>query len=118
MEAHPSVEAAHNRLAVLRGPLLYCLESADLPPDVPLAQVRLPKGMKLEARRDAALLGGVTVLEGVAQRASLTGWDHRLYRPARRDQEAPESLMVRFIPYYATANRDSGEMAVWLPVGD
>ena len=67
LQAHPLVEEARNQVAVMRGPIVYCLESPDLPEGVDLDDVALVADAKWTPRRDKDLLGGVTVLEGPAQ---------------------------------------------------
>lgn len=113
LEAHPKVEHLRSHLAVMRGPLVYCLESPDLPDGVSVSEVRLPRSIKLTPRHDPDLLGGVTVLEGEARRVPEGDWSGRLYRTARRSR--PEKLAVRLVPYYAWANRGVSEMTVWIP---
>ncbi|MBT3288752.1 MAG: glycoside hydrolase family 127 protein [Victivallales bacterium] len=114
MMAHPLVEECRNQVAVLRGPMLYCLESHDLPEGVPTHEILLPRDIELTARHDPALLGGVTVLEGMARRLPQGDWDGSLYRMA---PTAPaEPVPIRLVPYYAWANRGIGEMTVWIPV--
>jgi len=100
--ANEQVEADRGRVALMRGPLVFCVEGADvvggkvsdlvLKDDAPLAT---------EFRSD--LLGGVQVITGNANRAD--------------SKESPAATaMVPFtaIPYYAWAHRGKGEMAVWL----
>ncbi len=53
----------------MRGPLVYCLEWAELPEGVAVPDVRAPRDIELTARHDPDLLGGVTVLEGEPLRA-------------------------------------------------
>jgi len=111
VEAHPLVEECRGMVAVMRGPLVYCLESPDLPQGVRLDQIALPADVELTPRHDPKLLGGVTVLEG---QAVVRGLSDALYaepKPDRRDRAA-----IRLIPYYAWANRGVSEMAVWLPL--
>ena len=115
MIAHPLVEELRNQVAVMRGPVLYCLESHDLPEGVPTCEVRIPRDIELDSRHDSDLLGGVTVLEGVAQRLPQGDWANRLYKAL--PQAAPQSIPLRLVPYYAWANRSVGEMTVWMPVG-
>ena len=51
VEAHPLVEEARNQVAVMRGPLVYCLESIDLPKGVRVSDRRLiPRRSKLRPR--------------------------------------------------------------------
>lgn len=114
VEGHPRIESVRNHVAVMRGPLVYCLESSDLPPDVHVSEVYLPAGIALQARHIEGLLGGVTVLEGeahVVRQGDWTGVLYREFRPAR-----PERCAIRLIPYYAWANRGVAEMSVWLPL--
>src|SRR5581483_7912863 len=59
VEAHPLVEEARNQVAVMRGPLVYCLESTDLPKGVGVQSVALPRDVTLTPRFDRNLLGGV-----------------------------------------------------------
>jgi hypothetical protein len=114
VEAHPRVEAARNQVAVTRGPLVYCLESPDLPEGVRVGEVRIPLDAAFEARFEPDLLGGVVALECRAFRVPEGDWSGRLYRPARAG--AGEPLTVGLIPCYAWANRGVSEMTVWLPL--
>lgn len=85
MEAHPRVENLHDKVAVMRGPLVYCLE---LPKESDGAEtwrngVFFPANVKLQPRFRPDLLGGVTVLEGTA--LTFEGRDRfREMNPARR----------------------------------
>jgi DUF1680 family protein len=113
MVAHPEVEEAHNQVAVMRGPLVYCLEAADLPAQVPIHEVALPKNVELAPTFEPDLLGGVTVLDGLACRQPGPDWTGRLYAEL---MASTESLPVRLIPYYAWLNRGRHDMRVWLPL--
>ncbi len=113
MISHPLVEECRNQVAVLRGPVLYCLEGHDLPEGVPLHEVHLPRNIQLAARHESDLLGGVTVLEGEAVRLPEGDWAGRLYKPLPR---ASERVPLRLIPYFAWANRGPAPMSVWLPI--
>ena len=113
VEAHPLVEEVSNQVAVERGPIVYCLESHDLPEGIDLEQVSVPLDISLQPRHDAQFLDGVTLLEGVAVALEKQEWDNQLYREvAPRHTQA---IRLKLIPYYAWANRGPGEMSVWLP---
>ena len=114
MEAHPRIVDAQGCVAVMRGPLLYCLESPDLPEGVHVNEVRLRRDIDLIARHDPDLLGGVTVLEGEARRAVVDDWAGIPYRPMA--EPTLEPIALRLVPYYAWANRGMSEMTVWLPL--
>jgi DUF1680 family protein len=114
MEANPLVEEMVNQVAVQRGPIVYCLESPDVPNGVRVHDVAIPADAKLGARHNTELLQGVTIIEGEVM-AKLTGdWSGRLYRALQQSQA--RQVNVRFIPYYAWSNRGPSEMSVWLPV--
>lgn len=111
MKAHPRVAAALGRVALMRGPLAYCIEGHDcegsvnalvLPPDAPLAVAH---------RTD--LFGGVTVIKGQAKSLQRLDWKNDLYRPASQAVNA-QDISFEAIPYFANANRAPAEMRVWL----
>jgi DUF1680 family protein len=113
MEANPLLEETRNQVALVRGPIVYCLESTDLPTGVHVQDVRIPVAREFTAAYDRGLLGGVEAIEVKVVTEQSEGWKDQLYRP---DRQGPEStLRVRFIPYYAWSNRGASEMSVWLP---
>ena len=114
LRAHPLVEEARNQVAVMRGPIVYCLESPDLPPDVDIDDVAIHLKAKWKPRWDKDLLGGVTVLEGTAQADASQDWTGRLYQ--RWSPRSGRSIEITLVPYYAWANRGVSEMTVWLPI--
>jgi DUF1680 family protein len=93
--AHDKVEADRGKVALMRGPIVYCLEAADNP-KVDVHGVTLARDHELEAGHHNQLLGGVTVLQG----------------RGLNDQGRPVRLTA--IPYYAWANREKGPMTVWI----
>ncbi len=114
VESHPLVEETRNHLAVKRGPIVYCIESLDLPTGTSLKDVRIPGDMKLLPRFDAGLLDGVTVLEGHFLLSKTGDWHSKLYREYKRPEAT--SVRAKLIPYYAWSNRGKSEMSVWLPL--
>ncbi|MFO0808225.1 MAG: glycoside hydrolase family 127 protein [Gemmataceae bacterium] len=115
IESHPLVEETRNHVAVKRGPLVYCLESADLPKGVSLQDVAVPAGFTWTPAFDAKLLGGVATLAGRVEARPTKPWGRELYREATPAAATPAD--VRLVPYFAWANRGPSEMSVWLPVG-
>jgi len=102
--ANERVEADRGRVALQRGPIVYCVEW----PDNPQGHVRnlmLADNAKLTAEFKSTLLGGVTVIKG---NALALAYDEQ-NAVIKRDQE------FTAIPYYAWANRGPGEMLVWIP---
>jgi len=111
VRAHPAVRMANGKVALQRGPVVYCVEECDNP-QVPLTRLALPRSAGLEARPEAGLLGGVTVLEGDAVARAAGQWGERLYSAA--PEPAPEAVRLRAVPYCAWDNRAAGQMLVWL----
>ena len=97
----------------MRGPVVYCLESVDLPAGVDIGEIRIPSDARLAPRHDATLLGGVTVLEGRACRVRKGDWSGVLYRDL---DTTLEDVAITLIPYYAWNNRGLTQMTVWMPL--
>ena len=112
LESHPLVEETRNHLAVKRGPVVYCLESVDLPPDVDIHQVALDPKAKLHARFERDLLGGVSIIETQLTKRRGEEWAS-LYRAAVTGEGV--GCDGRLVPYFAWGNRGASEMTVWLP---
>jgi len=109
--ANPKVKQNVGRLAIRRGPVVYCLEEADN--DVPVHQVALSETAELKAEHKPDLLGGVTVITGEGELATTESVRqlNQLYAPL--DNVVKTSITA--IPYYVWDNRTAGDMAVWLP---
>ena len=114
VKAHPHVEEARNHVAAMRGPVVYCLEAADLPLGVTVPEVHMPRDIAFTARRDSELLGGAIVLEGIGKRIYSRQAAEGLY--VELGDEVVEDVPIRLIPYYAWNNRGEGQMSVWLPL--
>ena len=111
LKAHPKVEADRGRMALQRGPLVYCLEGVDNGGHV--RNLVIPPEAPLSAQYCADLLGGVTVIKGSACAVHRVEWPDTLYLPSGR---VPGVTMFEFtaVPYFANANRLPGEMMVWM----
>lgn len=107
VRAHPGVRDASGKVALQRGPVVFCLEEADNGPG--LSQIVLPEEAKLCATFRPELLGGVVVLSGEAEReVAASSHLYAFRRPERR------RVPLTAIPYYAWGNRGVGEMTVWI----
>lgn len=90
IEAHPRVTANGGRVAIQRGPIVYCFEAADNLEGV--RNIILPRDASFTTEHRADLLGGVTLIKTADRRGrALTA-----------------------VPYYAWDHRQPGEMAVWV----
>lgn len=92
------------KVALQRGPLVYCVEWPDVR-DGHVVNLLLPDAAPLAAEFRSDLLNGVEVLKGTAEEMHYADAHHALAR---------DKADFRAIPYYAWANRGRGEMAVWL----
>ncbi len=110
MAADPRVREDAGKVAVTRGPVVYCLEEKDNGADLHL--LRLHREADFGTRWETELLDGVTVLTAPGLRRSGAWPAESLYAPAEVPEETPQELT--FIPYYAWANRGTGEMCVWV----
>jgi len=109
LSAHPAVYENCGRVALQRGPLIYCLEEVDNGRN--LRDIVLPRDAELCARFEPELLGGVVTINGTALRSDLSSWDSHLYRPFRGKAQ---EIALKAVPYFAWANREAGEMLVWI----
>lgn len=97
-----AVEANRGRVALERGPVVYCAEGIDNAGHA--LNIAVPDEAVLEAAYRADLLGGVTAISGKSK---------ALYRTQDGGVEQCEQPFTA-IPYYAWAHRGVGEMTVWL----
>ncbi len=116
VEAHPYVAEDTDRVALMRGPLVYCVEAVDHP-DIDVRDLVVPVDVQLTPSICPDLLGGVVVLQGTAEHAPLEqAWQETLYRTARAPlyEATRRPVPLTAVPYYAWANREPGRMQVWL----
>ena len=109
--SNPKVRDNIGKLAVMRGPLVYCLEEADNEKD--LHRIYLDPGAQFEETYDAGLLGGIVKLTCGGYVLDDSAWNNNML------YEAGSNMVLRakpitFIPYYSWANRTPGEMLVWV----
>ena len=115
VHANPLVEEDCNHVAVMRGPIVYCLESPDLPEGVAMDDVAIIPNDQWTARHENKLLDGVVVLDGDGCVSSPHDWTGRLYQPWNSNTSRRQRITL--IPYYAWANRGVSQMTVWIPAG-
>lgn len=104
VKANPAVEADRGKIAVERGPIVYCAEWPDN--DFNIFSIILNKKpeFKVESKKD--LLFGINTIQTDAQSLSYD----------TQGKLVTKEVKLNMIPYYAWAHRGSGDMAVWLPV--
>jgi uncharacterized protein len=119
IEANTRVVDDYGRVAVQRGPLIYCLEQLDQPTGVPLYDVALDlrpnSASQFHEELEGNLLGGIVVLKHVGAASEKSASDDKLYSSYSRSPSQTRQVELRFIPYYAWANRAATPMQVWTP---
>ncbi len=110
--SHPEIREDAGHIALQRGPVVYCLEEVDNGPR--LANIAIPSESQLQASFDADLFGGVSIITGDAVRAEPSSWPGELYQPLSVVQYSRSPFRFKAIPYYLWANREPGEMRVWI----
>ncbi len=109
VRAHPQVCADAGRVALQRGPVVYCVESADNGPN--LEALSLAKDAPIDATFRHELLGGVVTLQARDERADENSWGRALYSTTVQARAETELTAV---PYATWDNREPGGMLVWL----
>ncbi len=119
LAANPHVTEDSGRVAVLRGPLIYCMEQLDQPDGVTLSDaaidLRRQTAAEFHSEFKSDLLGGVVVLRhpGAAYEGTSQG---ALYAPYTAATRKARAVPLTMIPYYAWANREPSFMEVWTPL--
>ncbi|QDH79011.1 glycoside hydrolase family 127 protein [Echinicola soli] len=113
LEANPLVEEARGQVAVKRGPIVYCVESMDLPEGKTVDDVILSLDENLSPEKFTIGNTELTSLTGQVYYQSEDHWQNKLYREVSATPY--EKGSIRLVPYYSWANRGDGEMMVWLP---
>ncbi len=100
---HEKVQANRGHVVLERGPIVYCIEGADH--DGRALNIVLADDAALRPETRPDLLGGITVLRGIAQAV----------RTDEGGRQTTRNIELTAIPYYAWCHRGANEMAVWLP---
>ena len=107
--SHPSVSDDFGRVALKRGPVVYCVEETDI--GVPPQRLRLCEEAKFDSEFDDSLLGGATVITAMAQVADVNEKKDQLYST---EKPTFSEMKIKAVPYHLWANREAGAMLVWL----
>jgi DUF1680 family protein len=113
MEANPLVEETRNQVAIKRGPIVYCLESADIGNNK-IFDIGIPASINLKPENIRIDNSNVVMLVGEAKLIHQGSWNNQLYKEISKTSD--RSVPIRLIPYYAWGNRGRTDMQVWLPV--
>jgi len=107
---HPLIRHTAGKVAIQRGPLVYCLEEADNGAN--LHHLLLPKDAEFSLEKTNRPIDGMVAIKATALRRNTDNWGDALYK--REAKYTLEKANATFIPYFAWANRGVGEMKVWV----
>ncbi|HEY8500336.1 MAG TPA: beta-L-arabinofuranosidase domain-containing protein [Clostridia bacterium] len=107
MEANPLVRANAGKVALQRGPVVYCIEEEDNGDNLSALSILTEP----EVDYDPELFGGIYTIKTKGCRKLNDGWENKLYKPVGSKYIPVD---IKAIPYYLWGNRTPGEMAVWI----
>jgi hypothetical protein len=115
--ANPRVSEDTARVAVSRGPMIYCMEGLDQENGTALSDVLIrisaQEGKEFQNEYDAKLLEGVVVVHHNGAAHETSSADEGLYTPVSSTPQKSRPAKLTMIPYYAWANRQPTTMQVW-----
>ena len=115
VEANPLVEEAKNQVAVMRGPIVYCLEGQDIQGGYRINDIALDDDIELKEVKMTIAGHEFIALEGEAKLVNNRPWNNStLYREISMSPDT--KVRIRLIPYYAWDNRGIQDMSLWLPL--
>ncbi len=109
IQSHPEVRANAGKVALQRGPLVYCLEEADNGEN--LSALSIDTESEFVINKEPELMKEALSVTGKGVRILDDQWENILYHPYRKQEEEVE---IKAIPYFLWGNRKSGEMLVWM----
>jgi DUF1680 family protein len=112
LSGHPRIEEVRNQAAIKRGPVVYCIESPDLPEGTDILDVYIASDIELTAQYRPDFLGGVSTLSA---KVLLRG-DQKEAMYTTLQEPNWKEVSTQFVPYFAWSNRGVSEMTVWMPI--
>ncbi|MFE6079116.1 glycoside hydrolase family 127 protein [Paenibacillus sp. NPDC057886] len=111
MKGHDQIKDTFGKVAIQRGPFMYCLEETDNGEG--LYRIQLPASTSFQVHSGEDMPLGVPDLTAAARRiVSHDHWEGQLYRSDAKQEV--QAIQIRFVPYFTWANREEGEMYVWI----
>jgi DUF1680 family protein len=110
VRANPLVKEDVGRVAVMKGPLVFCMEEVDNEPNLPAYFLDTDAG--LSEFYEENLLGGTSVIRCKGKKIRSEGWDTEALYTGRKPEFEDKDLTL--VPYPYWGNRRTGEMLVWV----
>lgn len=109
VKANPKVRECAGKFAIMRGPLVYCIEEIDNGSNLSALSIEL--NSKFNVKFDSELFGGTMIIQAEGYRENEGAKEQELYSVAG-DDDIPVQIIA--VPYSMWGNRTSGEMCVWI----
>ncbi len=109
VRSNPRIRENIGRVAVMKGPVVYCMEEQDNGENLPAYYLN-PDSLREEY--DPVLLGGTTVIKGSGVKEEIDDWQSD--EPYGGHEPVQTEAELMFIPYAYWCNRKPGEMLVWV----
>ena len=110
VRANPNVREDAGKVALVKGPLVYCLEETDNGKNLP--SIFVDTKQELQETFESELLGGVTTIRFTGKKLNMDTWQDGALYDAR--EQVLENVELKAIPYHCWDNRKTGEMLVWM----
>ena len=110
VRANPNVREDAGKVALVKGPLVYCLEETDNGENLPSIFVNTKQ--ELKETFESELLGGVTTIRFTGKKLNMDTWQDGALYDTR--EQVFEDIELKAIPYHCWDNRKTGEMLVWM----
>jgi DUF1680 family protein len=110
VRANPKVREDAGKTALVKGPLVYCLEETDNGGNLPA--IFIDTRQKPEESYEEDLLGGITTISLRGKRLTEDEWQDGALYAGRANRF--EDTKLRAVPYHCWNNREPGEMLVWM----
>lgn len=108
VRANPEVREDAGKVAIVRGPLVYCLEEADNGENLSMISVDTEQALACE---ESDICGGCIVVKAKGKRLCAEQWTEGLYG---KQKLMKKDVGLTAVPYYCWNNRGMGEMEVWI----
>ena len=112
VEGDPRIEEVRNQVAVQRGPVVYAIESPDLPKENDILDVYIQENTQFKVNYQSDFLGGVATLDGTLMLRQDEG--KGMYRKLKAAEFTPYE--TKLVPYFAWSNRGKAEMTIFMPL--
>lgn len=114
--ANPYIESDGGRMAITRGPIVYCFEGIDQGSSIKVSDIKISQASELHEEWDQDMLGGIIKIAVDGNAYDNASWESALYKYFDDVPVAAEKREFIAIPYYAWANRQASSMCVWCDV--